>query len=291
LRPCERKELAEHLLKDERVSVHRACRVTGATRSMFYYRSQGDDTEVREKLGSLATSHPNRGFDCYYGRIRTEGLGWNRKRVLRVHRGMRLVMRRKHRRRLPERIREPLAQPVAVNFTWSMDFMHDALGNGRKVRVFNVLDDHSREAVAVRAERSFPAERVVEVLEQLSRDRGLPRRIRVDNGPEFISHVFTQWCAAKGVEIHHIQPGKPAQNACTERFNRTFREDVLDAYIFDDIEQLRLMAERWAYDYNHNHPHTALGGMAPVRYRLQGEKGRAPFPPAKTNLISNLALS
>ena len=135
-----------------------------------------------------------------------------------------------------------------------------------KVRVFNVLDDHNREAIAVRAERSFPADRVVEVLEQLSRDRGLPKRIRVDNGPEFISQVFTQWCAAKGVEVHHIQPGKPAQNAYIERFNRTFREDVLDAYIFDDLEQLQLMAEQWAYDYNHNHPHTALGGISPIKY-------------------------
>jgi putative transposase len=233
---------------------------------MFYYQSQRDDREVREQLESLAASHPNRGFDCYYGRIRAKGLEWNRKRVLRVYRGMRLVMRRKHRRRLPERIREPLAQPKVVNFTWSMDFMHDVLGNGRKVRVFNVLDDHNREAIAVRAERSFPADRVVEVLEQLSRDRGLPKRIRVDNGPEFISQVFTQWCAAKGVEVHHIQPGKPAQNAYIERFNRTFREDVLDAYIFDDLEQLQLMAEQWAYDYNHNHPHTALGGISPIKY-------------------------
>ncbi len=208
--PCDRNEPADHLLKDERVSVHRACRVTRATRSMFYYRSQRDDTEVLEKLESLTAIHPNRGFDCYYGRIRTEGPGWNRKRVLRVYRVMRLVMRRKHRRRLPERIREPLAQPVAANFTWGMDFMHDVLGNGRKVRVFNVLDDHSREAVAVLAERSFPAERVVEVLDQLSRDRRLPGRIRVDNGPELISHVFTQWYASKGVEVHHIQPGKPA---------------------------------------------------------------------------------
>jgi len=227
---------------------------------------------VLEKLQSLAASHPNRGFDCYFGRIRAQGLEWNRKRVLRVYRSMRLVMRRKHRRRLPERVREPLTQPVTANCTWSMDFMHDVLGNGRKVRVFNVLDDHSREAVAVRAERSFPAERVVEVLEQLSRDRGLPKRIRVDNGPEFISHAFTQWCAAKGVEVHHIQPGKPAQNAYIERFNRTFREDVLYAYIFDDIEQ-RLMAERWAHDYNHHHPHTALGRIGSRTIPLAGKKG------------------
>ena len=106
-------------------------------------------------------------------------------------------------------------------------FYYQSQRDDREVRVFNVLDDHNREAIAVRAERSFPADRVVEVLEQLSRDRGLPKRIRVDNGPEFISQVFTQWCAAKGVEVHHIQPGKPAQNAYIERFNRTFREDVL----------------------------------------------------------------
>jgi putative transposase len=243
---------------------------------MWYYQSRKDDTEVIEKLNALADQLPNRGFDCYYGRIRGEGTKWNRKRVLRVYRNIKLTLRRKRKRRLPSRIKEPLAQPVGMNQTWSMDFMHDTLENGRRFRVLNVIDDFNREALVVRPGFSYSGEHVIRSLEEIELLRGLPKQIRVDNGPEFLSKTFQAWCDKNEIEIKYIQPGKPVQNAYVERFNRLFREDVLDAYIFESMDQVKILSENWRCDYNENHPHQALGRMSPTKF-LQEAKNEASF--------------
>lgn len=219
-----------------------------------------------DKLSSLAEEYPQRGFDEFFGIIRQQGFIWNRKRVLRIYRLMKLGIRRKYKKRLPARIKEPLEAPVQPNHTWSMDFMSDALGDGRKVRVFNVIDDFNREALAIEAGLSFPARRVVRVLEWLKHEKGLPRRIRVDNGPEFISGKFKSWCENHQVEVLYIQPGRPMQNAFIERFNRFFREDVLDAYWFEDLDQLKILAEEFRLRYNSQHPHKSLGRISPDEY-------------------------
>jgi len=250
--------MVSYLLAAYKVSIARACSVVGLHRSMWYYQAKKDDSEVVAKLTELAEDLPTRGFDVYYNRIRTEGLVWNRKRVLRVYRGMKLGMRRRHKKRVPTRIQQPLETPGCLNEVWSMDFMSDSLSDGRRVRMFNVIDDYNREALAVEPGLSFPATRVTRVLNQLEEEIGLPKVIRVDNGPEFISKEFTAWCERRAIEIRYIQPGKPMQNGFIERFNRTFREDVLDAYWFEDLEQLGIIAEKWRYDYNFYHPHKAL---------------------------------
>ncbi len=172
------------------------------------------------KLQEYAETYPTRGFDDYYGKIRNEGLQWNRKRVLRVYRLIKLGLRRKHKRRLPARIKEPLAQQQMPNTSYSMDFMSDVLTTGRKVRVLNIMDDCTRESLAAHADYSLPGEAVVRVMEQLSEERPLPRQVRVDNGPEFLSKVFTSWCTEHNITIKYIQPGKPTQNAYIERLNR-----------------------------------------------------------------------
>jgi putative transposase len=189
---------------------------------------------------------------------------WNRKRVLRVYRGIKLSLRRKHKRRLPERIKQPLEQSTRVNNSYSMDFVSDSLSTGRKVRVLNIMDDCTREVLGCYADYSIPGYKVVMVLEDIIRERGRPGQIRVDNGPEFLSFVFTDWCKKKGITIRYIQPGKPMQNGYIERLNRTFREDVLDAYLFETLEQLRILCDEWAYDYNHLKPHSAHRGMVPA---------------------------
>lgn len=251
---------------------------------MWYYHSKKDDAEVMEKLDKLAEALPHRGFDTYFGRIRQEGYEWNRKRVLRVYRKMKLQMRRKRKKRLPSRIKEPLLQPLQPNLVWSMDFMHDTLESGRKFRVLNILDDYNREAVAIEADFSFPGERIVRLMEELAEYRGLPGEIRCDNGPEFLSKKFTGWCKANGVEIKYIQPGKPSQNAYIERFNRLFREDVLDAYLFESINQVRIISGKWQRDYNQNHPHKSLGGISPVNFAKKRE-GASPFHKNKNEEI------
>ena len=244
----------------------RACRVVGLTRSMWYYQSKKDDSEVIYQLNWLADKLPNRGFDDYFGRIRQNGFKWNRKRVLRVYRLIKLTMRRKRKKRLPSRIKEPLIIPKTLNQTWSMDFMSDSLESGRRFRVLNIIDDYNREALAVKPQYIFPGEHVVNVLDELIFDRDKPNCIRVDNGPEFTSKVFVDWCDNHNIEIKYIQPGKPVQNAFIERFNRLFREDVLDAYIFGDIQQVKQLSKEWQKDYNENHPHGSLGGLSPKRY-------------------------
>jgi len=143
LRPRDKRERAAYLQKEYKVSVARACNVVDLQRSMWYYRSNRDDTEVMDKLNSLADKYPTRGFDDYYGKIRNEGLKWNRKRVLRVYRTLGMSMRRKRKRRLPSRVKRPLLAPEALNHTWSMDFMSDALCYGRRIRILNIIDDYN----------------------------------------------------------------------------------------------------------------------------------------------------
>lgn len=182
---------------------------------------------------------------------------------------MALHLKRKPKKRLPARTVQPLVVPVQANQTWSLDFMSDALSNGRAFRTLNVIDDYNREALWIEVDTSLPAERVVRVLEQLLFWRGKPTSIRMDNGPELISQRLESWAQAKDIKLLHIQPGKPAQNAYIERFNRTFREDVLDAYLFDDLEEVRTITERWLEDYNTIRPHEALQGLPPRLFAQQ----------------------
>jgi putative transposase len=233
---------------------------------MFYYNSLKDDESIISKLLELADKYPTRGFDTYYGKIRMEGLIWNRKRVLRVYRMLNLKMRRKKKRRLPSRTKTTLEVPTVLNDTWSIDFMSDALTTGRRFRMLNVIDDHNREALINEAYYSIPADKLVRSLKQLIQERGKPKTIRTDNGPEFISKAFVRFCNTNEIKLQYIQPGKPAQNAYIERFNRTFREDVLDAYLFETIEQVNMEAYQWQIDYNANHPHKALKGLSPWLY-------------------------
>lgn len=256
----------EYLQANYPISIGRACRLTDLHRSMWYYQSKRDDREVIEKLNSMAEALPTRGFDEYYGRIRNEGLVWNRKRVLRVYRLMNLNLRRKRKRRLPARVKEPLCQPRGINHTWSMDFVSDSLVYGRRFRVLNIIDDYNREALAIEPDFSLPGERVINILDEVISWRGKPYEIRVDNGPEFISKALQVWADKNHIRIKHIQPGSPTQNAYVERFNRFFREDVLDAYLFNDLAHVKLLAWEWMDDYNEVHPHKSLGGMSPKGY-------------------------
>ena len=258
---------------------------------MWYYQSTRDDEPLITKLTEMAELLPNRGFDSYYGRLRRQGYTWSRNKLLRVYRLMNLKLRRKHKRRLPSRYKEPLEVPTQPNDTWSMDFMSDALQDGRKIRVLNITDDFNREALAIEVGLSFPSDRVIRALQVMEEEYGLPEQIRVDNGPEFISSRMQTWCEKKAIKLKFIQPGKPAQNAYIERFNRIFREDVLDAYWFESLDQVRILAEQWRMDYNQNHPHSSLGGFSPIDHyceavnsgKVQPRKPEATLPQLNTD--------
>jgi len=260
---------------------------------MWYYKTKKDDSLVIDKLKELAESKPTRGFDEYYKRIRREGLQWNRKRVLRVYRNMKLSLRRKHKKRIVSRVKLPLEAPKELNICWSMDFMSDALIDGRKLRTFNIIDDCNREALAIDLGLNYPAKRVIETLERLDEEVGLPEAIRCDNGPEFISKTLQQWCVTKRIELRYTQPGKPMQNGYIERFNRFYREDVLDAFWFTDLHQLRKLTHKWMEDYNNNHPHKSLGDKTPREFKSRFGKDFKIFSKSALNynILPNLDVS
>ena len=155
--------------------------------------------------------------------------------------------------------------------------MHDSLYCGKRFRTLNVIDEGTRECLAIEVDTSLPAERVIRVLEQLKANRGLPSQIRLDNGPELISHQFADWCKAHQIKLAYIQPGKPTQNGLAERFNGSFRKEFLNAYLFETLNQVRELAWRWQIDYNEERPHDNLGGLPPAIYRKQLEMENSNF--------------
>jgi len=242
----------------------------GLSRAAWYKEPQDRlerDAEVIDALQRLAEKHPRRGFWKYHDQLRLSGRRWNHKRLYRVYCALGLNHRRRTKKRLGDRPRQPLAVPAEPNRVWSLDFMHDTLYSGRRFRTFNVLDDGVREILAIEVDTSLPGERVVRVLDQIKAWRGTPEAIRCDNGPELLSRPFVIWCEQNGVEVRYIQPGKPNQNAYIERFNRTFREEVLSAYLFEDLEQVQDLTWNWMVDYNEERPHDALGQVPPSVYR------------------------
>lgn len=222
-----------------------------------------------KKLQELAEKHPREGQDKYYSRIRNEGKQWNRKRIRRVYLLMNLNHRRKMKKRLPSRVKEPLVVPSGPNQTWSMDFMSDGLLNGRRFRTLNIIDDFNREGLWIEPRYSIGASIVVNILNRLILERGKPQRIRVDNGPEFISTTLQEWSKEHKVSLQFIQPGKPMQNAFIERFNKSYRTAVLDANHFLDLEQVRQITDDFLEDYNYHRPHESLNNLSPIQYRLK----------------------
>ncbi|GIV29794.1 MAG: transposase [Bacteroidia bacterium] len=219
---------------------------------------------IIEQLTKLIEQHPAIGFWMCYHRLRRMGFPWNHKRVYRVYTAMQLNIRRRARKRLPARVKQALFQPQQPNEVWSLDYMSDSLWDGRTYRLLNVMDDYNREVLAVETDTSLPAPRVIRILEQLKEYRGLPQMIRVDNGPEFISFKLDHWCKENKVTLTFIQPGKPMQNGYVERCNGSIRKELLNAYVFKSLSEVRQKAEEWMMDYNFNRPHKALNYQTPA---------------------------
>lgn len=255
------------MVTDKEMSVRQACRIVDIPRSVFRYKKVAkDDTALMAALEELVSKHPTIGFwKCYY-RLRRKGNACNHKRLYRVYKLLKLNIRRKIKRRLPQRVKQPLVVPEALNQSWSMDFMSDSLVDGRRFRLFNIIDDYNRESLWIEVDTSLPSLRVIRVLERLVEVRGMPLRIRVDNGPEFVSDRLQLWCEERNIQLQFIQPGRPVQNAFIERNNGSLRRELLDAYHFFTLQEVRLMTEEWQQDYNGSRPHQALGFVPPLEY-------------------------
>jgi putative transposase len=259
--------LSEEIVRERRIPVSRACKIVSLPRSQFYYQSAKDDQEVINALQDLAFQHPTYGFRKLFAYIRRAGKGWNHKKVYRVYKLLKLNKKRNGKRRLQARVKQPLQQKTAVNRSWSMDFMNDSMVGGRKFRTFNVMDDCTREALAIEVDTSLSSKRIIRTLNRTIDMHGKPAVVRVDNGPEFTSNEFELWAKEKEIIIQYIQPGKPMQNGYIERFNRVYREAVLDAYLFFNLYQVKQLTAEWIEEYNQRRPHEALNDLTPEEWK------------------------
>jgi len=224
------------------------------------------DEAVIEALTAVVAESGRWGFWKCFDHLRLLGRCWNHKRVLRVYRALRLNLPRRTKKRVPTRVRQPLDAPATLNHTWALDFMADRLYDGRAFRTLNVLDEGNREALAIEIATSLPSWRVVAVLEELVAVHGAPAALRLDNGPELTAEPIAQWAAAQGIALRFIQPGKPDQNAFIERFNRTYRTEILDAHLFDSLDEVRAETTVWLDRYNTRRPHDSLGRVPPLTF-------------------------
>jgi len=254
------------------MNIRQACKSLNLERSSYYYHPRGkEDKELADCLNELSEKHPSYGFKKMFHSLRNQGFRWNHKKVYRVYKKLGLNLMRKRRRRLASRERKNLEVPSKYNEVWSMDFMSDALFNSRRFRTLNIIDDYSREAIWIEVGLSIGAKHVTDLLEWIVKERGKPIAIRTDNGPEFTSSTFANWCHRHRIEIRYIQPGKPVQNAFIERFNRSYRTEVLDARIFNSLVEVREITSEWMLHYNQERPHESLNNLSPVNYLLKKE--------------------
>jgi putative transposase len=258
--------MAKTAVQAHGISIRLACECMGISESCYRYEAKlsSENVEIADWLIRLTHNQKSWGFGlCYYHLRNVKGFTWNHKRIYRIYRELELNMRIKPKKRLVREKPEPLAVPMNINECWSMDFMHDSLEDGRTYRLFNVIDDFNREGLCIDADFSLPSLRVMRALDQVIEWRGKPKMIRCDNGPEYISGVLQAWAENRGIQLLHIQPGKPQQNAYVERYNRTVRYDWLGQYLFESLEEVQEYATRWLWHYNHERPNMGLGGITP----------------------------
>jgi putative transposase len=266
VRPSRRREMAKRAVQERGISIRLACELYQISQTRYRYEAQRniENEQIANWLIRLTDNNRSWGFGlCYLFLRNVKGYRWNHKRVYRIYKELELNLRIKPRKRLIREVPEALSVPEGINQIWSMDFMHDQLQDGRSFRLFNVIDDFNREALGIEVDFSLPSERVIRALNQIIEWRGKPKAIRCDNVPEYISGKLIVWAEAQQIRIEYIQPGKPQQNAYVERFNRTVRYEWLSQYYWENLEEVRLFATNWMYDYNHNRPNMALGGFTP----------------------------
>jgi len=271
------------------LSQQRACAAIGFLRSTCrYLRRRRDDARLRQRIKELAEKRPRFGYRRLWLMLQRERFHVNPKRVHRVYREEGLQVRRRRRKRV-SLVRHPLVAPRRPNERWSIDFMRDTLGDAKAFRTFNVVDDLTRECLAIEVAKSIPGARVVRVLGCIAADRGYPERMVMDNGPELAGRALDEWAYRNGVELHFITPGRPVENAYIESFNGKFRDECLNEHWFSTLDDARQTIEEWRRDYNEERPHSALGGLPPREYAAQFANLRAPSAPSGPQTLEVMA--
>lgn len=278
--PAARFDAVRRAITAHGLSERRACRLLGVDRSSFQYeRSGSDDVAVRARLRELANERRRFGYRRLAILLRREGRAINLKRVYRLYKEERLMVRKRGGRKRALGARAPATIPQGANQRWSLDFVSDALDDGRRFRVLNVVDDFSRECLACVVDTSLSGTRVVRELEALMVRRGKPLMIVSDNGTELVSHAVLRFSEATKIEWHYIAPGKPVQNAFVESFNGRLRDECLNEHVFSSLAEARRIIENWRVDYNTLRPHTSLGGLAPSVFASRSDQDQTTAGP------------
>ena len=275
--PAAHRAAAAHLQAAYGMSERRACRILAVDRSTVRYEAtRPDDSALRRRLKALAEERRRFGYRRLHVLLRREGHAVNRKRVQRLYREEKLAVRRRGGRKRAVGLRRPIEAALAPNQRWSLDFISDQMTDGRRFRILAVVDDCTRECLALVADTSLSGRRVVRELDEIVRRRGRPTTVVSDNGTELTSNAVLAWAETTGVGWHYIAPGKPQQNGLVESFNGRLRDELLNETLFRSLPHARGALESWRRDYNEERPHSQLGWLTPQAYGAAfGQAGRA----------------
>ncbi len=265
--PQAKRAAVTHLMTTRQMGVTRACGLIGISRALYRYESKRpDDAPLKDRLTTLAGQKRRYGYRRLHVLLLREGWLLNWKRTYRVYREAGLTVRRRKRKRIAGIERQEKVLATKPNQSWSMDFVSDGFVDGRRLCCLNIVDDFTKECLAIEVDTSLPGRRVVSVLERLAEMRGLPISITVDNGPEFISKALDAWAYAQGLTLRFIEPGKPQQNAYIESFNGKFRDECLNEHWFLSMRHAQTIIADWRLEYNEARPHSALGYRTPKEF-------------------------
>ena len=285
--PQAKREAVTVLMTERDFGVTRACGLLQISRALYCYQSRrAPCAALRERIAEIAALKRRYGYRRIHVLLRREGWRVNRKLTYRLYREAGLAVRRRKRKRIGPFERKPLPKPTAANRSWSMDFVSDGLADGRRIRCLAIVDDCTRECVALEVDTSITGTRVKAVLQRLADTRGLPRSITVDHGPEFEGQVLDAWAYSTHVQLSFIRPGKPNENAYIESFNGKFRDECLNEHWFITMAQARRSIENWRIEYNTERPHSSLGDLTPEEFAERGlarEKERVHLSTADSN--------
>ncbi|BAZ94621.1 transposase [Thiohalobacter thiocyanaticus] len=264
--PQAQREAVAVMRAETAISERRACALAGIYRSTLRYepRQAAETTTLKARIIELAQERRRFGYRRIHALLRREGHEVNHKRVYRLYSAANLAVKRRKRRKGVMVPRESLVLPTRRNEVWSMDFVMDALANGRRIKILTVVDDCTKEAIDLAVDFGISGEYVTRILDQAARFRGYPKAIRTDQGPEFTGRALDQWAYEHGIQLKLIQPGKPTQNAFIESFNGRFRDECLNEHWFHTLSHARVVIQQWRTDYNEQRPHSMLGYRTPA---------------------------